>query len=515
MATVKKNIINDEVIFDKSKQLVSTTDLQGVITYANESFCQVAGYSQKELIGQNHHIVRHPDMPKAAFSDLWEKLQAGESWRGMVKNCCKDGRYYWVDAYVTPLYENGKRVGYQSVRTLPSDELKSRATKVYQKMNSGKTLENKFNSVKMRRLISLLTFVAMVSYGYSTIDPLITTTASLFVVFLFLLNYQELLNTPLGLDKLRASFDSPSRIIYSGKNPIDIAHFHIGLLEARIKTILGRTSDTTGQLSILAHTLQKISLTTRASVEIEAEELEQLSTAIEEMSATAAEIGRSTSQAAEKSRTTQDRCEQTQAHMKNTKQHVTEMASEIRIVSESAKELVGQANAIDNAMIEIQGIADQTNLLALNAAIEAARAGEHGRGFSVVADEVRALSSRTYQATKSIQSSVTQMQETLSHWADKMITCSQKTESALAETTETEHLIEQISTMMTVVFEVSASISTSAEEQSMVSTDLSRNVTRIGELSKENICHASLLSQSSHDLAKKSDAMASLSDMFS
>ena len=109
-----QNTINEEVSF--TDELVSTTDLRGVITYANERFCEVAGFTLEELLGKNHNIVRHPSMPKAAFGDLWSHLKEGEAWRGAVKNRCKDGRYYWVDAFVTPTYENGKKIGYQSVR---------------------------------------------------------------------------------------------------------------------------------------------------------------------------------------------------------------------------------------------------------------------------------------------------------------------------------------------------------------------------------------------------------------
>ena len=109
-------LINEEVLFEDNEELVSTTDLRGVTTYANDIFCQIAGYEESELIGKNHNIVRHPDMPAAAFKDMWDHLKQGNSWRGVVKNKCKDGRYYWVDAYVTPIIENGKVTGYQSVR---------------------------------------------------------------------------------------------------------------------------------------------------------------------------------------------------------------------------------------------------------------------------------------------------------------------------------------------------------------------------------------------------------------
>ncbi|BBT94865.1 hypothetical protein WP8W19C03_15590 [Aeromonas veronii] len=109
MVTSSLHTTDTEVEFADDIQLVSTTDLKGDITYANPAFCQVAGYRLEEMLGQHHNLVRHPDMPKAAFADLWAHLQAGKPWRGMVKNRCKDGRYYWVDAYVTPIYEDGAR----------------------------------------------------------------------------------------------------------------------------------------------------------------------------------------------------------------------------------------------------------------------------------------------------------------------------------------------------------------------------------------------------------------------
>ena len=108
----QKPLNNEEVKFESNEELVSVTDTRGVIRYANAAFCRVAGFSEDELVGKNHNIVRHPDMPKAAFADMWTKLKAGLSWRGAVTNRCKDGRYYWVDAFVTPIFESGELAGY-------------------------------------------------------------------------------------------------------------------------------------------------------------------------------------------------------------------------------------------------------------------------------------------------------------------------------------------------------------------------------------------------------------------
>ena len=130
------HLVDEEVDFPSNEQLVSTTDLQGVITYANDHFCRVAGYSRAEMIGQHHNMVRHPDMPKAAFADLWGKLKQGKPWRGMVKNRCKDGRYYWVDAYVTPIFEQGRISGYQSVRNRAEPAMKAVAAATYGRLRA-------------------------------------------------------------------------------------------------------------------------------------------------------------------------------------------------------------------------------------------------------------------------------------------------------------------------------------------------------------------------------------------
>ena len=139
------NTSTNEITFSDAEQLVSITDLQGRITYANDEFCKVSGYSFDELVGQHHNIVRHASMPKEAFSDLWQKLKRGDSWRGMVKNRCKAGGFYWVDAYVTPLYENNSVVGYQSVRTKPTDSQKQKAQQLYDGLNNGKS-DRDFNA---------------------------------------------------------------------------------------------------------------------------------------------------------------------------------------------------------------------------------------------------------------------------------------------------------------------------------------------------------------------------------
>lgn len=113
---INQPVTDVEVQLDEQNLIVSKTDLKGLITYINKDFIEISGYSEAELIGQPHNLVRHPDMPVEAFADLWRDLAAGRPWTGLVKNRCKNGDYYWVQANVSPVRENGQVVGYISVR---------------------------------------------------------------------------------------------------------------------------------------------------------------------------------------------------------------------------------------------------------------------------------------------------------------------------------------------------------------------------------------------------------------
>ncbi len=109
-----------EKAFPEGRLIVSRTDLNGIITHANDAFVEMSGYSREELIGAPHHILRHPEMPKIAFKGLWDDMAARKKWHGYVKNLRKDGAYYWVYATAVPNIRNGEVVGYTSVRRKPS-----------------------------------------------------------------------------------------------------------------------------------------------------------------------------------------------------------------------------------------------------------------------------------------------------------------------------------------------------------------------------------------------------------
>ncbi len=131
---MKKTTPIDEEYFFEEGVIVSETDLKGIITYANRKFCQIAGYDKEELLGKPHNIIRHPDMPKAAFKDMWDTIKQDKEWMGLVKNLRKDGKYYWVKTYIKPVLKNEEKVGYIAARKPVSKDDKEEAEAKYKEM---------------------------------------------------------------------------------------------------------------------------------------------------------------------------------------------------------------------------------------------------------------------------------------------------------------------------------------------------------------------------------------------
>lgn len=124
--------MSEEVKLDKKTMIVSETDSKGIIIYANADFCSIAGYTKDELLGKPQNVVRHHDMPKAAFKDLWDTIQSGNIWNGIVKNKTKKGAYYWVNATVYPSIDTKGNLRFISVRVKPTDEEITNAIKLYE-----------------------------------------------------------------------------------------------------------------------------------------------------------------------------------------------------------------------------------------------------------------------------------------------------------------------------------------------------------------------------------------------
>jgi PAS domain S-box-containing protein len=126
--------IDEEYIFSDGV-IVSQTDEKGVITYANRLFCEVSGYKAKELVGQPHNIIRHPDMPAAIFAKMWDTIKGGQAWNGLVKNMRKDGRFYWVETEILPVKDDDEEIiGYIAARKIASRKDIQENEEIYKKM---------------------------------------------------------------------------------------------------------------------------------------------------------------------------------------------------------------------------------------------------------------------------------------------------------------------------------------------------------------------------------------------
>lgn len=199
---VNEPITNTEVKLDERTMLISGTDAGGRITFGNQAFVDISGYSLEELIGAPHNILRHPHMPKEAFADLWRTIQRGESWEGYVKNRTKSGDFYWVRANVTPVLEDGKIAGYLSIRQKPSDDAVKAVDPIYRSFREGKAkgmaiedghvvktgvgakIGGFWNSLVGRVVLAFAVLIAAMAFsGYDALTGLRDSNASLKTVY--------------------------------------------------------------------------------------------------------------------------------------------------------------------------------------------------------------------------------------------------------------------------------------------------------------------------------------------
>ncbi|MFM5847077.1 methyl-accepting chemotaxis protein [Aeromonas sp. R2-2] len=511
-----ESVTDHEVEVAENSQLVSTTDLQGDITYANPDFCKVSGYSLDEMIGQHHNMVRHPDMPKAAFADLWSNLKSGKPWRGIVKNRCKDGGYYWVDAYVTPIYKDGRVSGYQSVRCKPDPEHKKRAEMIYRELISNEKNSKSVLRLGWRNLNFLSPLLLLISIA--GIVWLLPPVQSLFIIMplimAIMLNRHQLLLTPSFLNDLKKDYDSISRLIFSGDSPHSIADFHIKLWQARIRTVLGRVDDATFSLKTMANELRGSASSASNDITAQDLQIQQVATAVTQMASAAEEISRNIQDSNSQIENARSHCVMTNKQLQAVGSDISDLAIQAKNAFESALSLSNESDRIGSIMSEIQGIADQTNLLALNAAIEAARAGEQGRGFAVVADEVRNLSTRTHKATEQIQSSIGHIQSTLGQWKDMMNLNVTRTNECLVSTSQSSDNLNKVVIEIDKVSDLSHQISSAAAQQQVVIEEISRNINSISSFSNENSKKICQVSNTSEHLLRRASELKELSKTF-
>nr|MBP7664199.1 PAS domain-containing protein [Shewanella sp.] len=264
---------DQEIRLTPQDELISTTDTRGIITYVNARFAEVSGYSDQELIGSAHNMVRHPDMPSAAFKEMWGKLKSGQSWRGIVKNRCKNGGFYWVDAFVSPLFENGIIVGYQSVRIQPQVAYVTKANEIYQRLKLDKSIPKPLSLMQKRIVSAVVASTGLLIAGYFWGWGVIIAGAILMSLNLAIF-YDEAFRIPAKLIEMQNKYDSISRYIYSGADTSSILDFQLIMLQAKMNGVLGRTQDQANQLHAIADQLVVATEQTYVSLDQEKSQLE-------------------------------------------------------------------------------------------------------------------------------------------------------------------------------------------------------------------------------------------------
>ncbi|MBJ2139588.1 methyl-accepting chemotaxis protein [Delftia acidovorans] len=419
-----------EYPLSEGETLLSVTDLKGRIVYANDAFIRVSGFEAAELYGKAHSIVRHPDMPAAAFADMWSTIQRGLPWSALVKNRRKNGDHYWVRANASPIRHAGAVVGYLSVRTRPEPREVQQHAALYEQINAG------VRSLGLHRGFPVGRGAVGALQRWWRFRPLAWRVQAV-VAGLWLLGSAGLWSSVLQASAVPLAQVWPAWLIWSlacvasgqwlrrrllmplaalrgqaqavASGQQTDARFlqrtdEIGAIGSAVRqtglnlvSLVGDIQGKSDQVRRCALAVQQGSTELSDRTEAAAASLEQSAQA---MQALASAIERSSAQAGEaaaRARHGVDMAGQSS-------RMVVQLDQGMRGVAQTSDQ-VGQISSL------IDGIAFQTNLLALNAAVEAARAGEHGKGFAVVADEVRGLSQRSAHAARQIKALIEASQQ--------------------------------------------------------------------------------------------------------
>jgi len=509
-------VTQKETILNEGMTIVSTTDLQGNINYANQYFIEVSGFSESELLGAPQNILRHPDMPAEAFADLWRTIQSGMPWTGMVKNRCKNGDYYWVLANITPVIENGRPVGYMSVRTKPTREQVAEAAALYQGFKDGNQAKLAFRngrivgqglgarlkalsqpSLSQGMAVNAIFFcvsMAVLAGAVWNIDSdthaatrgwLIALAATASVIMLVFWAYlHNSVVQPLSeavmvarkmaggdltgvIDKVRD--DDMGQLMAALRQTNINLHSIIGDVRANFEDIRVTTAEiATGNMDLSSRT------------ESQASSLEQTAASMEELTSTV-------QSSADHVATANDLAVQASAVAAKGGAIVTEVVSTMDEISGSSRKILDIIGLID-------GIAFQTNILALNAAVEAARAGEHGRGFAVVAGEVRSLAQRSATAAKEVK-----------HLIDHSIAT---VNAGTVLTSNAGATMQEVIASVARVTEVMDEISSTTREQNQGIGQVNQAVIHMDGITQQNAALVEQAAAAATNLAQRTDSVA-------
>jgi aerotaxis receptor len=536
---MKKNlpVTQRELPFPKGKYIVSRTDLKGAITYANDTFVEVSGFTRDELMGKNHNIVRHPDMPPQAFQNLWDTIKEGRPWRGIVKNRCKNGDYYWVDALAVPVRKDNVTVGYMSVRTAPSRDQISQAEALYQSLNAtgasiptpGRWQRTSLRTKFMAMLGLIIAAQAAVAiahqlgerFGLSeeVIDLVVTVTGML-TTGLSVAMFVMLGKMFTIVERIVGRLDHIAQGELTDDIPLhrldELGHLNDSLvtMQTHLKSMLAEIAEAGEVVKRDAENLQSRMAEAHDSSQVQSGAATRIAAAVEELGASIQVIAGESRDAVVSVETASSVLQGAMSSMEASSAASRTVVDVVAEAGNTMAELFKSIYAIGVISSTIKEIADQTNLLALNAAIEAARAGEQGRGFAVVADEVRKLAERASKQTEEITNTVSEIQRVTQLAVGGMETAGVRVSETDQALVSAKDGLLAVNTQGERTAELARQIETSTREQSQAGEEITQQTMEIVNSIDDMVRNIETVREQSAEMRRAADKLFGLISHF-